>query len=177
MFDERECVMCRCDVQALLPPALSAEDAAAMLTTHLPGTLKLLGAAGKRKDGEGEGGVVLLETVETLTLTLTPTLTLTRTLTLTLTLTLTQVVVGGEAMSVLRAQLGALTRTAAESKTQSVVTEAVEVEEAEHKEERGGVAAEKHAAGDDSDDDFRGAAPAVGCKDRVATPVELQGLF
>ena len=67
MFDERECVMCRCDVQALLPPALSAEDAAAMLTTHLPGTLKLLGAAGKRKDGEGEGGVVLLETVETLT--------------------------------------------------------------------------------------------------------------
>ena len=54
----------RCDVQSVLPPALHAEDAAAMLQAHLPGTAKAL----KPTEGGGGGasavgGVVLLETV------------------------------------------------------------------------------------------------------------------
>lgn len=51
-------------MQSVLPPALDAEDAAAMLQAHLPGTAKALkptehGSGG----GSAVGGVVLLETV------------------------------------------------------------------------------------------------------------------
>jgi hypothetical protein len=52
-------------VQSVLPPALDAEDAAAMLQVHLPGTAKAL----KSTEGGGGGGggavagVVVLETV------------------------------------------------------------------------------------------------------------------
>jgi len=81
-------------VQSVLPPALHAEDAAAMLQAHLPGTAKAL----KPTEGGGGGasavgGVVLLETVPA-RLThpnLSPTLTLILTIALTLTQSLAQI--------------------------------------------------------------------------------------